>query len=181
MKEGKAAWLGIFAVYFIAFALSVWITPPLMILWLLWPIWCFCRFRTRWSWGPLFLALITALPIATLSGGSGSANGWQESLMAWFNLPSSQAQLGVLWIRKTIHFTAYGLIGLTMYAALKGIPRPSKAYWAALWVASHAAFDELRQHLTPGRSGRLEDFMTDMLGASVFLAAALWFERLKKS
>ncbi|MBL8059995.1 MAG: VanZ family protein [Chthonomonas sp.] len=148
------------------FYLAAGMTVPLV-------AWCFIRGPTR----PFILALIVALPIAALSGGTGSANGWQETLMSWFNLTFAQADLAVIGIRRTIHFTAYGLIALTLFRSAADLTDRRQLAVTALWVAGHAAFDELRQFMTPGRSGRLEDFLIDMIGAATFVSLYIWRQR----
>ena len=126
----------------------------------------------------VLLALLVALPIAGLSGGTGSAGGWQESLMSWFNLTFAQADLAVICIRRMIHFTAYGLIALTFYRAAVDLSVRKQFAAVALWVVGHAAFDELRQLMTPGRSGRVEDFLIDMAGAATFVSIYYWRHRV---
>lgn len=127
---------------------------------------------TRVPYKHAIVACMVALPIAGLSGSAGSAGGWQESLMAWFNLDLQQADLVVLCIRRTIHFVAYGTIALTFFRSALDLPQTKRMVTAIVWVASHAAFDELRQHLTPGRSGRVEDALIDLIGAAAFLGLA---------
>lgn len=127
---------------------------------------------TRGSYKCVMVACLCALPIAGLSGSAGSAGGWQESLTAWFGLGLQQADLVVLCIRRTIHFVAYGTIALTFYRSAIDLRQMRRTAAAVVWVASHAAFDELRQHLTPGRSGRAQDALIDLIGAATFLVIA---------
>ncbi len=127
---------------------------------------------TRGPYKHAIVACLCALPIAGLSGTAGSAGGWQESLMAWFKLDFQQADLVVLCIRRTIHFVAYGTIALTFFRSAVDLPQTRRIATALVWVGSHAAFDELRQHLTPGRSGRVQDALIDLIGAATFLGIA---------
>lgn len=134
---------------------------------------------TRAPYKHTIVACLVALPIAGLSGSAGSAGGWQESLMAWFHLNVQQADLVVLCIRRTIHFMAYGTIALTFFRSAADLPQMRRTATAVVWVASHAAFDELRQHVTPGRSGRVEDAVIDLLGAATFIGLVLALTRRK--
>ena len=164
----RIAWFG--GLHLALFALAAWsqLSLPKLLLSLMLPlvVWFFLKGPSR----PFMLAMIVALPIAGLSGGTGSATGWQESLMAMFHLTFSQADFAVICIRRTIHFSAYGLIALTFYRTAVELTVRRHVAVAALWVIGHAAFDELRQLMTPGRSGRLEDFLIDMAGAVTFIS-----------
>jgi VanZ family protein len=122
----------------------------------------------------LSVILIT-LPLAFLSGSGGSAGGWTDQLREWFNFTPDQADIAVKLIRKTIHFCAYGTIAMTAYLATRSIQKGKSAIIVALvWGCAHGAFDELRQAQTPGRQGRIEDFMVDLAGMIVFLAVTHW-------
>jgi VanZ family protein len=119
--------------------------------------------------------ILLTLPLAFLSGSGGSAGGWTDQLREWFNLTPDQADLAVKIIRKTIHFCAYGTIAMTAYLATRSIQKGKPAIIVALvWGCAHGAFDELRQAQTPGRQGRIEDFMVDLAGMIVFLAVTHW-------
>lgn len=119
--------------------------------------------------------ILTSVPLAYLSGSGGSAGGWTDQLREWFNFTPDQADLAVRMIRKTIHFCAYGTIAMTAYLATRSIQKGKSAIIVALvWGCAHGAFDELRQAQTPGRQGRVEDFMVDLAGMIVFLAVTHW-------
>jgi VanZ family protein len=119
--------------------------------------------------------ILISLPLAYLSGSGGSAGGWTDQLREWFNFTPDQADLAVKLIRKTIHFCAYGTIAMTAYLATRSIQKGKSAIIVALvWGCAHGAFDELRQAQTPGRQGRIEDFMVDLAGMIVFLAVTHW-------
>lgn len=120
--------------------------------------------------GWIAVILIT-LPLAFLSGSGGGAGGWTDQLREWFNFTPEQADLAVKMIRKTIHFCAYGTIAVTAYLATRSVQKGKSAIIVAIvWGCAHGAFDELRQAQTPGRQGRLEDFLVDLAGMIVFLA-----------
>jgi VanZ family protein len=129
----------------------------------------------RMPWRHEVAVMLFALPLAYLSGSGGSAGGWTDQLREWFNLTPDQADLAVKIIRKTIHFCAYGTIAMTAYLATRSVKKGRSAIIVALvWGCAHGAFDELRQAQTPGRQGRLEDFMVDLAGMIVFLAVTHW-------
>lgn len=125
------------------------------------------------------LCVLSSLPIATLSGGTGGASGWTEWLMANLNWDFSTADAAVWWIRKSIHFLVYGWVAWTAFRMVASVVSSQWTTIAAAlaWGCAHAAFDELRQASTPGRSGRWEDFLIDLLGMAVFLAVELWPRR----
>ena len=130
---------------------------------------------------PLTSAFAIALALATLSGGAGSAMGWEQQFSAWFHLNPQQADLAVKVVRKCIHFSFYGSLALTMaLASLKSShPLTKSILIGAIWTAGHGAFDELRQGLTPGRTGSIDDFAIDMIGAAAFLSVLFVVQRKK--
>ena len=74
-------------------------------------------------------------------------------------------------IRKSAHFTAYGLLSALFFRAWRGEPGFPRWRWTwaalALLVAlTTASGDELHQHFTPGRTGAVSDVVLDMLGAT---------------
>lgn len=85
-------------------------------------------------------------------------------------------------IRKTGHFTAYGLIALAWLRAWRmSIPRVrflAAAALALLGTALLATWDEWHQSLLPNRTGSPWDVLLDCCGALVFLLGAYLFLRL---
>lgn len=126
-------------------------------------------------------AFAIALALATLSGGAGSAVGWEQLFRTWFNLTPQQADLAVKVVRKCIHFSFYGSLALTMALASwkSAKPMPKSLLIGTIWSAGHGAFDELRQSLTPGRTGSPADFAVDMVGAAAFLSVFFVLQRKK--
>ncbi|MBN8690037.1 MAG: VanZ family protein [Armatimonadetes bacterium] len=116
----------------------------------------------RLAWVPV---IALALPLTYFSGGAGGAGGWAEYLMGHFGLTFQQADFAVLALRKTIHFSYYGLIGLSAWFALREEVR--RLMMALILVLGVSCFDEVRQTFTPGRTGKIEDVLIDLAGAAV--------------
>lgn len=126
-------------------------------------------------------AVIATLPLASLSGGNGSASGWREWLEQMLSLSPTQADQMVIVIRKVIHFSVYGF--LAWAAAMSARDRVSlgkSALFGLLWSLSHGAFDELRQSQTPGRTGSWGDFAVDGAGA-IFALICFWLVERRKA
>lgn len=119
-------------------------------------------FGLRLQWIPV---IALALPLTYFSGGAGGAGGWAEYLMTHFGLTFQQADFAVLSLRKTIHFSYYGLIGLSAWFALREEAR--RLALALILVLGVSCFDEVRQSFTPGRTGKIEDVLIDLAGAAV--------------
>ena len=116
--------------------------------------------------------------IAKLSTPSGGADGWHQALMDWFGWSADVAREAVHWIRKTIHFTFYGLAGVSLAFAAKWRV-DSRRLWLAcvIWVAGLGAYDEIRQAQFANRQGRPGDWMIDVLGAMCLVALYLKLRR----
>ena len=121
------------------------------------------------------LLFLWTLPIAYFSGGAGGAGSWR-GWMAQFHLTPDQIEIILWWVRKSIHFTYYGVMAWLAMRAFRVCMRRTDAVmkWVAMalalvWVSGHAGFDELRQAVTDGRTGSWIDFGIDLLGALVFL------------
>lgn len=119
-------------------------------------------FGLRLQWIPV---IVLALPLTYFSGGAGGAGGWTEYLMSHFGLTFLQADFAVLALRKTIHFSYYGMIGLSAWFALREEAR--RLAFALILVLGVSCFDEVRQSFTPGRTGKIEDVLIDLAGAAV--------------
>jgi VanZ family protein len=71
-------------------------------------------------------------------------------------------------IRKSAHFSAYGLLSTLAFRAWRGNHQRWRWSWAllALLVALlTASADEFHQSFTPGRTGAVSDVILDMTGA----------------
>lgn len=73
-------------------------------------------------------------------------------------------------IRKTAHFTVYGLLSALFFRAWRGASQLRwKWSWALLPLAVclvAASSDEYHQSLTPGRTAAVSDVILDMMGAT---------------
>jgi len=127
---------------------------------------------------PSILIVFISLLIIKLSTPSGSAEGWHEWLMATFGLKEADAIEAVHWIRKVIHFCAYGSCGLVAWHwfRTRGLAGPLLVGLAITWAAGHACFDELRQSQYSVRQGRFQDVCLDLAGAGCFL----WLNQRRK-
>ena len=125
------------------------------------------RKRFRWT----ICLLIMSWLIAYFSSPSGGSGGMISLAMRWFHLNAASAETLVLVVRKTIHFSFYGLLGWTGFRwALSMDLALRRAIVLGLGlVLIHASFDEGRQTLFANRTGSAYDVLLDLTGASVFV------------
>ena len=119
-------------------------------------------------------ALIVALTglIAYFSSPHGGAGIMTEFLMRHLGMAKDSANSVVLVLRKTIHFSYYGSIGLCAlrFAQAGEGNRRAAITFALLFVLFHASFDEIRQSGEENRTGSFWDVCLDMAGAAAFVA-----------
>lgn len=74
------------------------------------------------------------------------------------------------FVRKAVHFTIYGTLGLLIIYNLMGLGWRDKRLYigAALIILSVAGLDEWHQLKVPGRMGLYYDVIVDFLGFTVF-------------
>lgn len=85
-------------------------------------------------------------------------------------------------IRKTAHFTIYGILGVLAFlsiATYKNIHIIYRLISPALVCLAYSISDELHQRLVPGRSGELRDVLIDFCGSLLGIAAIFLITRLK--
>ena len=77
-------------------------------------------------------------------------------------------------LRVTGHLIAYAtLAGLLLFALAQGArPRPLQALAAWLLAVVYGLTDEFHQSFVPDRNGRLDDVVTDAIGAAVGVIVA---------
>lgn len=123
----------------------------------------------------LLLAFVLTLLVANLSGDAGGASPMHEWFMRAFGLSKPSAEVVVLLLRKTIHFTFYATVGFAGAAAARsGGEELPRARWIGLGYALLlATFDEVRQTGAATRTGSPFDVGLDMLGALMGTAIAL--------
>jgi VanZ family protein len=87
------------------------------------------------------------------------------------------------FIRKTAHFTVYGILGcLAFLAWRKTLPGPQRWTWgwsglAMTVVFVAASLDEFHQTFIPSRTGTSRDVLLDLVGALVFQIVIALFLR----
>jgi len=125
----------------------------------------------RW---PLLAAGLVAMLIGSFSGELGSAGRMFVFFTQAMQMDARTAETLVLIIRKGVHVSCYGTLAALVFPV---IPRERRHRWlgAALAALAFAAFDEMRQSLTPGRTGSLIDIGWDMLGIALALGAVHLF------
>jgi VanZ family protein len=87
-------------------------------------------------------------------------------------------------LRIVAHLATFGLLGALVLFAISGRQRPSgPAALAAVGVTLlYALSDELHQALVPGRTGRLDDVVVDLVGAVAgVVVAAIILTRLAEA
>ena len=126
-----------------------------------------------WYWTP---ALIWAVLIAMFSGAAFGYSHTQTLLAKVFavlHIHISLAQFNFLHsvIRKSAHFTVYGVLSALVFRAFRGT-WPTKRRWQFSWATLAlavclfaASADEFHQTFTPGRTGTWKDVFLDMVGA----------------
>lgn len=114
--------------------------------------------------------------IAYFSGGKGGADPMVRWFQDWFSMTADVAEIAVHYVRKTIHFTFYGALGLSAaWVAVGQANSRQRAMAFALAMGTIMAIaDEYRQTLTPGRSGSPWDVALDLAGAATFAGIFLW-------
>lgn len=90
-----------------------------------------------------------------------------EFFMRQFRLDQATAEVWVIAVRKAIHFSYYGLLGLAAWASAKSGSLERPIGWAIFFALTCATFDELRQTTQPGRTGSTLDVLLDVFGAAV--------------
>lgn len=89
-------------------------------------------------------------------------------------------------IRKTAHFTIYGVLGVLAFlsvATYKKIPFRYRLISPATICLLYSISDELHQRLVPGRSGEIRDVFIDFCGSLlgiIFVALISRFKFFKK-
>ena len=99
--------------------------------------------------------------------------------------PISHRQFELLhfFIRKTAHFTVYGILGCIAFLAWrKTLPGPQRWTWGWAGLAMTVVFvaaslDEFHQTFVPSRTGTSRDVMLDLVGALFFQIVIALFLR----
>lgn len=125
--------------------------------------------------------VFSAQPATESSALSGRATGFLAKLLG--GELAQQLQWLEFIVRKTAHFSEYGLLGVLAGGLLLAYGHPPRRQWIALaGCAAYAVSDELHQAFVPGRSPGLRDVCIDSAGACAGIllvtAAVLAWRRL---
>ena len=106
---------------------------------------------------------VFAWAIAYLSTDKGGPDPMLRLFIDTFGLGTESAQMAVVAVRKTLHFTFYGVLAAVAFRASRNVAT------AVTLTLSLACFDELRQASFGARSGSIWDVALDMVGAATVL------------
>jgi VanZ family protein len=135
------------------------------------------RLQKFLNWFPAALAVLMIAIESTATMSTENTSRWL--LPIWIHLfgPISHARWETIhhYIRKTGHFTGYGLVSLCFFHGWRKTLRPAGRGMRALWLRSAlfavgctilvASADEFHQTFLPGRTGRMFDVGIDTCGA----------------
>jgi VanZ family protein len=82
-------------------------------------------------------------------------------------------------MRKLVHLTAFGLLALFFWLALRGKQYRYMLAWGLATV--YGAIDEWHQTFIPDRSGLWTDVWIDSCGALIMLLFVYWLQKLGKN
>ena len=96
-----------------------------------------------------------------------------------------QPDLGFSWGDKVQHAVVYALLAYLTFRAAAVMPRlrrsPALLFTFTLaWSALYALSDEWHQSFVPGRNASAFDWLADVLGAAIALAAVSWLRRRRE-
>jgi VanZ family protein len=145
------------------------------------------RTRALLQWIPAALAVLMIAIESTATMSSDNTSRWL--LPMWVHLfgPITPAHWATVhhYIRKTGHFTGYGLVSLCFFHGWRNTLQLTGAGLRALWVRSAvfsvgctmlvASADEFHQTFLPSRTGRAQDVGIDTCGAIVVQLLVLAF------
>jgi len=105
-------------------------------------------------------------------------------LLIWLfpDITEPSLQIAHFWVRKTAHFTAYGMLGLLSVRAFRRSSHAILKNWRFLFslllVALVAAADETNQSFLNSRTGALQDVLLDISGGLTVILLFYLMERL---
>jgi len=123
--------------------------------------------------------MLWGLAILCLSGDLGSGTNTLGLLKWLVALEPAQLNLINLYVRKTGHFLAYGLMYLLWFRAFRGhaIYGPRRAcLWSLGFCLFFASMDETRQWFYSSRGASVYDVILDMSGTGLaaLISGAVW-------
>jgi VanZ family protein len=109
-------------------------------------------------------------------------------LLQYFFPDMSEASREIvhMYVRKTAHFTEYGLLALLMVrAVVKTTPKPVWLRWLlpVALVTLVAALDEYNQSFEPSRTSSIYDVMIDIAGGAIasFSCLLVWMRSARRN
>jgi hypothetical protein len=109
----------------------------------------------------VFFTVLVICGVGWFSGAGGGPDTFRRWVMTTFHLSHSTAETVVIAVRKTVHFSAYGVYGLSW--------RRYGWKMAIIQTFLLASFDEARQTTAGNRTGSPLDVLLDLSGAIVLL------------
>lgn len=132
------------------------------------------------SWIASVLFLLLGWTIFRFSGEKGGADSMVQFVMDTFGMAKHQAELLIVILRKTIHFTGYGIVALNAFhLAGPKFDLRKAAIFGLLIALSMGCFDEWSQSSATNRSASPWDVGLDMLGATTFVGISVLRYRRK--
>lgn len=126
----------------------------------------------------LVLVGVVAFLIHTSQNTHWGGGFWEAWLMRHFSLQPSTAHQMVFWVRKSIHFSGYGILALLFWLYFFLWRLRGAAVWGVVGAGTVAAFDEYIQSRSGFRSGQPQDVLLDICGGIVFaVLAAVYLRR----
>lgn len=150
----------------------------------------FSRAARAWlaTWFPaMFCVAVIVLESTPLFSAGHTGHFLRPLLEKWFGaIPDERWDTIHFSIRKTGHFTGYGIVGLSWLRAWlrhwkTWFRDPVKRVrWAGLmaWMCTFlvASYDEVHQSYLPSRTGEPHDVLLDCTGALVFIGVMSWIK-----
>jgi VanZ family protein len=139
--------------------------------------------RTIARWAPVVVWAVFISWFSTDAFSAQSTNSYIDPVLRYFfgELSPEAFRFAHTIIRKSAHFTEYGVLAMLLCRALTepgARPTAGVLARAILFCAIYACLDELHQLFVPKRTGSLHDSMLDTVGAT---AGAMLFLAWRRS
>lgn len=132
-------------------------------------------------YAPLLLWIGVIFFLSSNMGAATNTSRIIRPLLLWLfpDITEPSIQAVHFWVRKTAHFTAYGILGFLSVRAFRRSSRAFLRNWrfavSLLLVALVAAIDETNQSFLASRTGAAQDVLLDISGGlTVILLFYLW-------
>lgn len=130
--------------------------------------------KKRPAWILLLMLSGLAWMIAFFSSSKGGPGQMFAFFEHYFHLSEEAAWNATIAVRKTIHYSSYGLVGLVALFAARRSGAARTVWFALLLTLCYASFDEFRQSYVPGRTSSAWDVLLDLAGSATFVGVASW-------